>query len=146
MKKFVFNLEKVMEFKNQDLEYKKAEHGKILVLLKAQEEKIDELRRKYEYINKEFNSKKLEGVTVNEAAGYISYLFTLEKEIEKEILHLKEIKKVEEQKRQEVVDMKIETSSLEKLKENKFEQYQKEYQKSEELFIEEFVSRKRITG
>lgn len=144
MKKFVFSLEKVMEFKNQNLENKKAEHGKAVMALKSQEEKINLLRQKYDFINSEFNNKKMAGIAVSEAFEYTSFLFTLENETKREILHLDELKKIEEQKRKEVVGMKIETSSLEKLKEKKYEQYQKEVQKSEELFIEEFVMRQRI--
>jgi flagellar FliJ protein len=135
-----------MEFKNQNLEYKKGEHGKAVMHLRVQENKIDSLMKKYECINCKFNDKKISGITVNEATEYASYLHTLENEISRETKHLDELKKVEEQKRNEVVEIKIETSSLEKLKEKKYEQYQKEYRKSEELFIEEFVMRQRITG
>ena len=53
---------------------------------------------------------------------------------------LEELRKKEEAKRQEVVDAKIDTSSIEKLKEKKLEAYHKEEAKSEELFIEEFIS------
>ncbi|MPN20524.1 hypothetical protein SDC9_167903 [bioreactor metagenome] len=62
-------------------------------------------------------------------------------EIQREKRHLEVLQKREEEKRAEVVEVKIETSTLEKLKEKKLEQYNKEVQKSEELFIEEFVSR-----
>lgn len=146
MKKFIFSLEKVMDYKNQNLESKKNEHAKAVMLMKEQEATIEALNNKYDSINCEFNEKKQSGITVLEASEYTSFLRTLEYKIKQEILHLEELKKVEEQKRKEVVEMKIETSSLEKLKEKKFEQYQKDVQKSEELFIEEFVMRKRITG
>ncbi len=68
-------------------------------------------------------------------------MYKLEVEIQKEKRHLEALQKREEDKRAEVVEVKIETSTLEKLKEKKLEQYNKEMQKSEELFIEEFVSR-----
>lgn len=116
------------------------------MILKAQEDKIESLRSKYECINREFNDKKISGITVIEASEYASYLYTLENEIARETARLEDLKKAEEQKRKEVVEIKIETSSLEKLKEKKYEQYQKECQKSEELFIEEFVMRQRTTG
>ena len=45
-----------------------------------------------------------------------------------------------EAKRQEVVDAKIDTSSIEKLKEKKLDLYNKAVQKSEEVLIDEFVS------
>ena len=53
---------------------------------------------------------------------------------------LEELRAQEEAKREQVVEAKKETSSIEKLKEKKLEAYHKEEAKSEELFIEEFVS------
>ena len=46
-------------------------------------------------------------------------------------------------KRSEVVEAKKETSSIDKLKEKKFKEYEKAVQKEEEQFIEEFVATKR---
>lgn len=146
MKKFVFNLEKVMEFKNQKLENKKMEHATAIMLVNKQKSKIEALREKYSDINSEFNMKKVSGITIIEASGYSSFLYTLENEIKQELSKLDELKINEDNKRKEVVEVKIETSTLEKLKEKKYEQYVKEAGKSEELFIEEFVSRQRITS
>ena len=58
--------------------------------------------------------------------------------MEREVLERLEERK--EQKRKEVVAAKTETSSIELLKDKKMAQYQYQVQKSEELFIEEFVS------
>ena len=146
MKKFVFNLENVMEFKNQKLENKKMEHARAVILVNDQMSKIDALHNKYSDINSEFNNKKESGITIIEASEYSTFLYTLENEIKQEMSTLEKLKKNEDNKRKEVVEMKIETSTLEKLKEKKYEQYLKEAGKSEELFIEEFVSRQRITN
>ena len=53
---------------------------------------------------------------------------------------MEELRKKEDAKRQEVVNAKIDTSSIEKLKEKKLELYNKEVAKSEEVLIDEFVS------
>ena len=53
---------------------------------------------------------------------------------------------MEEKKREAVVEAKKETSSIEKLKEKKLDAYQKAVAKSEELFIEEFVSTARVNA
>ena len=53
---------------------------------------------------------------------------------------LEELRRQEEAKRQEVVDAKIDTSSIEKLREHKLEDYNKAVQKAEENLIDEFVS------
>lgn len=141
MKKFSFQLESVMNFKNQRLESKKAEHAKIIAMVNEQNQKIDFLSERYRGINCEFNEKKMEGISIIEAMEYSGFLYKLEVEIQQEKRQLEKLKRVEEEKRAEVVEVKIETSTLEKLKEKKLEVYHKEVQKSEELFIEEFVSR-----
>ncbi len=141
MKKFTFQLESVMNFKNQRLESKKAEHAKVIAMVNEQNEKIELLLEKYKFINAEFNKKKMLGFSVIEATQYSGFLYKLEVEIEREKIQLEKLKKAEEEKRAEVVEVKIETSTLEKLKEKKLEIYNKEVQKSEELYIEEFVSR-----
>ncbi|KAF5068680.1 flagellar export protein FliJ [Anaerotignum sp.] len=141
MKKFSFQLESVMNFKNQRLENKKAEHANIIAMVNEQNVKIDSLLGKFKGVNLEFNQKKMTGISIIEAMEYSGFLYKLEVEIQKEKRHLEALQKREEDKRAEVVEVKIETSTLEKLKEKKLEQYNKEMQKSEELFIEEFVSR-----
>ncbi|WMI81436.1 flagellar export protein FliJ [Anaerotignum sp. MB30-C6] len=141
MKKFSFQLESVMNFKNQRLENKKAEHARTIAMVNAQNEKIDCLIEKFKCVNCEFNEKKMSGIAIIEAMEYSGFLYKLEVEIQQEKVHLEELKIKEEEKRAEVVEVKIETSTLEKLKEKKLEAYHKEVQKSEELYIEEFVSR-----
>ena len=64
----------------------------------------------------------------------------LEQDIQRETDKLEELRRKEEKKRQEVVDAKIDTSSIEKLKEHKLEDYNKAVQKDEEKLIDEFVS------
>jgi flagellar FliJ protein len=141
MKKFTFQLESVMNFKNQRLESKKAEHAKVIAMVNDQNEKIESLLEKFKCVNAEFNEKKMIGLSVIEAMEYSGFLYKLEVEIQLEKRKLAKLKKAEEEKRAEVVEVKIETSTLEKLKEKKLEIYNKEVQKSEELYIEEFVSR-----
>ena len=79
-------------------------------------------------------------MTVSEIGTYQSYLHNLrvKEKMEREVLERLEERK--EQKRKEVVAAKTETSSIELLKDKKMAQYQYQLQKSEELFIEEFVS------
>ncbi|NCC15157.1 MAG: flagellar export protein FliJ [Clostridia bacterium] len=141
MKKFSFQLESVMNYKNQRLENKKAEHARIIAKVNEQNQKIDSLGEKFKGINLEYNEKKVAGISIIEAMEYSGFLYKLEVEIQQEKRLLNDLKKIEEEKRAEVVEVKIETSTLEKLKEKKLESYNKEVQKSEERYIEEFVSR-----
>ncbi len=62
MKKFSFQLESVMNFKNQRLENKKAEHANIIAMVNEQNVKIDSLLGKFKGVNLEFNQKKMTGI------------------------------------------------------------------------------------
>ena len=67
------------------------------------------------------------------------------KQIEVKEEEKQEIIRKIEAKRQEIVNMNKEISSLEKLKEKELEKHNKAVEKSEEIFIEEFVSNKSMT-
>ncbi|MGL4790525.1 MAG: flagellar FliJ family protein, partial [Anaerotignaceae bacterium] len=107
---------------------------------------ISEMCRKADSINAEFNERKARGITVIEASKYSSFLRKLETDILGEYDVLYRLKAVEEEKREAVVEMKIETSTLEMLKKQKLAEYDKLIQKSNELFVEEFVSRQRVVN
>lgn len=141
MKKFQFQLQSVMDFKNQRLEIEKNEHAKALLKLREQEKKIQDLQDSYVSVGDDFNNQKNTGITIMQANIFILTLETITREIERQKVMLKNYQRIEEQRREVVVAINIETSSLEKLKEKKYEEYLKLEKKSEELFIEEFVSR-----
>ena len=81
---------------------------------------------------------------MTDAMFYQNGLRVLERDIQRETDKLEELRKQEEAKRQEMVDAKIDTSSIEKLKEHKLEDYHKAVQKAEESLIDEFVSSARV--
>lgn len=91
----------------------------------------------------EFRQNKQDGITIREIHTYENYLESLGLQIRQKKEQLAQLKKKEEAKRNEVVEAKKETSTIDKLKEKKQEAYNKEVQKEEEQFIEEFVVTKR---
>ena len=64
----------------------------------------------------------------------------MEQIIDEEKERLKELQRQENEKKQEVITAKVDTSRFEKLKDRKIMEYQKEVAKADEAFIEEFVS------
>lgn len=144
MKKFRFSLETVLEYKQQVLESLQAEHGAILARIREQEAYIDEIEAAYRHLNGEFNRRKSEGISILDAMKYEQYLRAREREIEEAYEALHDLQKQEEAKRNQVVEAKKETSSIEKLREKKLEVYNKAVQKSEEALIDEFVTTKRV--
>ena len=144
MKKFRFSLETVLDYKQQILDSLQAEHGAILARVKRQEDLIEMLEADYRALAGEFNQRKMEGLSILDAMKYEQYLRSSERELEEAYAHLEELRTQEEAKRSEVVEAKKETSSIEKLREKKLDNYNKAVQKSEENLIDEFVTTKRI--
>ncbi len=146
MKKFKFSLDSVLSYKQQVLDALKGEHAAILMRVREQEERLEAVWQEYRGYDAEYTRRKAEGITISDAMIYQGGLRALERDIQRETDRLEELRKQEEAKRQEVIDAKIDTSSLEKLKEKKLDLYNKAVQKSEENLIDEFVSSRRRIG
>ena len=140
MKKFKFSLDSVLSYKEQVLEALQGEHAVILAQVREQEDVLEAVWRRYRDCDDEYRQRKAEGITITDAMVYQNGLRVLEREIQRETDKLEALRKKEEKKRQEVVDAKIDTSSIEKLKEHKLEDYHKSVQKAEEVLVDEFVS------
>ncbi len=140
MKKFKFSLDSVLSYKEQVLEALQGEHAVFLAQVREQEEVLAAAWREYRDCDAEYSRRKAEGIAITDAMVYQNGLRVLERNIQRETDKLEELRKKEDAKRQEVVDAKIDTSSIEKLREKKLEFYNKEVAKSEEVLIDEFVS------
>ena len=143
MKKFYFALDTVLRYKEQVLDGLKAEHARALARVRECERAIEELELLHLKCTEEFRQNKQDGITIREIHTYENYLESLGLQIRQKKEQLAQLKKKEEAKRNEVVEAKKETSTIDKLKEKKQEAYNKEVQKEEEQFIEEFVTTKR---
>ena len=82
----------------------------------------------------------MNGMKINEMHTYENYLDSLRLKIRRKQEQLARLREQEEIKRKEVVEAKKETSSIDKLKEKKRFEYDKEVLKQDELLIEEFVT------
>ena len=140
MKKFKFSLDSVLSYKQQVLESLQGEHAVILAQVREQEGVLERAWQDYRECDAEYRQRKAEGITITDAMVYQNGLRVLENDIQRETDKLEELRRREEKKRQEVVGAKIDTSSIEKLKEKKLDLYNKEVAKSEEVLIDEFVS------
>lgn len=150
MKKFFFSLDTVLSYKQQVLDSLKAEHARILMKVRECEDTIEKLESEHRQCVLEFRECRMNGMKISDIHTYENYLEALGIKIRKKYEELARLKEKEEAKRNEVVEAKKETSSIDKLKEKKFKEYEKAVQKEEEQFIEEFVATKRamarITG
>ncbi len=140
MKKFVFSLDKVLDYKEQVENNLRNEYSQIAQRVRQQEQKINDLNAEFAGCRNEFEARKKQGCTVNTMLTYDGYLNSIRRQIEAEKKVLAQLRQEEEKKRQEMVRAKVETSSFERLKEKKKTEYEKEARKKDEQFIEEFVS------
>ena len=138
MKRFQFSLNTVLSYKQQVLEELQNEHGQLLYQVRQQELVLQAAEERYRGLNLEFRQAETEGLTIAEALR--SGLRFLEDEIQREAKRLREYEAAAEEKRRQVVAARQDTASLEKLKDKKWEDYQKQVQKGEELLIEELVT------
>lgn len=140
MKKFYFSLQKLMDFREQELDRQK----NALSMLQAELRRIEEAR---ELLTEKVaeQSEQLErvcrlGSTALDIAMRKRYIVTLQQEI-----HVKEQmaadKRVEiEQQLSVVVEATKDVKTLEKLEEKQLEEYNHAAAKENEQFIDEFVS------
>ena len=144
MKKFQFSLDTVLDYKQQVLTSLQSEHGAILLRVRQQEEVLEQTEHAHRELNEEFPRRRAEGISIKDALMLESGLRVLERDIDREAQKLLALQKQEEKKRDEVIEAKKETSSLEMLRDKKLEQYRKEEAKQDELFIEEIVTTARV--
>lgn len=143
MKKFLFSLENVLNYKNQVLENLQNEHALILEEIRRQEAEIESLKAQYVVCCSKLGDEERNGITVMEILSYNNYLDVIALRIKKEQEILAVLNKKEEIKRSQVIESKKDSASIEKLREKKIEVYNKELQKQDELLIEEFVMNSR---
>lgn len=146
MKKFSFSLQNVLDFKNQYLDGVKNEYAAAAADVMKQQEVINALKKRYSDTNDEYNRKKIAGMEISDIFHYDTYLKRIENEINHELSILHHLEEIREEKFQVMVLAKQEVTSLEKLREQRLEAYNYQIQKSEELFVEEFVSNKSVSG
>ncbi len=144
MKKFQFSLDTVLAYKRQVQDVLQGEHAEVLSQVRQQEALLDSLWTQYRNCSAEYSERCGVGLSMTEVLIYQSELRAMEKEIQSETERLEQLREQEERKRAEVVEAKKETSSIKKLREKKQQEYQKALEKSEEAFVEEFVSAERV--
>ena len=146
MKKFSFPLDTVLDYKQQILDSLKIEHGAILAQVRRQEEFLASIQSQYAATNAELREKERSGLTIAGALIYEIGLRALEEDIARETTKLETLRQQELQKREQLVASKIDTTSLERLREKKLDSYNKTLQKDQEQFIDELVMAARSGG
>ena len=140
MKKFHFSLQKLMDFREQELDRQKNTLSALQAELKRINDGTEELRAKTAQASAELEQVCARGAQIGDIALRKRYIISLQQEI-----HRMEL--MAQQKQQEVnaqldavVEATKDVKTLEKLEEKQREEYAHKAGKENELFIEEFVS------
>lgn len=140
MKKFRFGLDSVLDYRRQVLDGCQGEYAQALDQVRRQEARKAETEDRYQQLNQEFRDAAAAGITAADALTYEGGLRLLEREIVQENKLLEEYRRAAEEKRERMMQAHIDEAVLERLREKKWQDYNKEVQKSDERFIDELVS------
>lgn len=140
MKQFQYRLDTVLAYKTQVLDNLKTEHAAIIQNVNRKQEEIRGLNRELVSYESDFDRVKEEGASIENYRLFDMCIGRMEEIIDAENERLKELRRQEDAKKQEVISAKVDTSKFEKLKDRKYQEYQKAVAKADEAFIEEFVS------
>jgi flagellar FliJ protein len=140
MKKFSFPLQKVLEY---DTHLQKNE-ADALRLLQAEYRKLemkrDQMQADYDLAKGIYQSDCVKGQSASQIKVTGMYIADQHKQIEKIGVQMKEQMRRIELQRERLVAVTQNKTMIEKLKEHAKTRYQASERKSDELFIEEFVS------
>ena len=144
MKKFQFKLDTVMDYKQQVLENRLVEHGAAAAKAREQEEVFNAVQTRRTEYEDEYRQRKTEGLNIWEMQLYQDCLEALHREETREQERLRHLQRIEEEKRNRVIESRMETATLEKLRDIKHKEYLKEVQKEDERFIDDLTAARRF--
>lgn len=140
MKKFKFSLEKVLEYRGHIQKREKD----ILARLRAEysallaEERM--LVRKYEDAKQEYTSLSAAGMKIIDAKIILCHIDNIKKLIEAQRVKINEKFLQIENQSKKLIAVTQDKMTVEKLRDKKYEDYKAELSRSEEKFIDDFLS------
>ncbi|MBC3888262.1 hypothetical protein GH810_08060 [Acetobacterium paludosum] len=144
MKKFQFQLGKLLSYKDQNLENEMMIMGGLTRQLSDEMDKMLDLEDQQEKCRLNYERDMAASITPTACQVYIHYMSFLTEQIKVVVKRIDEITEKIDIQIEVVKNLKLETRSLEIVKENKYDEYKKELIKDSEKEIEEFVSNSNI--
>lgn len=140
MKKFVFTLQNLKEFREQTLDTEKGTLAEMRAELVEMESQLEHILEELAKLNRDLLELYAKGTTANDISVHKRYINAKQQELH-QMRHqiLMQNRKIEQQL-QAVIDATQELSKLERLEEHQLDDYKAAEQKETEQFIEEFVS------
>ena len=143
MKRFRFQLESVLDYKQQTLDALMTELSEAQARVAAQEAARDEAASRLAAYDAEFAEKRAAGFTNLEAVEYEAGQQVLERRLKQEQVRLEQRQRELEAKRSEVVEARQETRAIEKLKEIRRGEYDYAAAKEDETALDDLTAARR---
>ena len=143
MKRFQFQLQSVLDFKQRTLDDLMVQLDQAQSRMMAQEHKRDEAREKLAAYDAEFSEKRAAGFTNVEAMEYEAGQRVLEQRLKREQTLLEQRQREFEAKREEVIEARQETRAIEKLKELRRGEYDEALRKADEKMLDDLTAARR---
>lgn len=145
MKKFEFNLDKLLSYKGQLLDSELMTLGVLNNQLSEAQRRLFALLTEQEKCRAEFERKVQEqSTTAAICRTYSHYTEHLRNQIKAAQITVENITAQVNRQIEAVKKIKLETKSLETIKTSRYDEYKKEDRKAAELQLEEFVSTEKI--
>lgn len=143
MKRFQFQLQSVLDFKQKALEDLMVELDQALSRMMAQEYKRDQAQERLTDYDLSFAQKRAEGFTNIDALEYEAGQQVLLRRLRQEQQLLEQRERELEAKREQVIDARQETRAIEKLKELRRGEYDAAALKEEEKMLDDLTAARR---
>lgn len=146
MKKFSFSLQRLLDYRKQMLDLERSKLANVNAALRSFEDELAAFKDERVRRARDYQDAIIEGLTPLDMEIYRNYLRTLDDNIFHKGVQVDMQRKVVEKQMDKVRETNMEITIMEKLKENRLAEYNYLDQKEQELFIEEFVTNKKVTG
>jgi flagellar FliJ protein len=146
MKKFSFSLQKLLNYKEQVLDIERTTLADMNAVLAGFVAELELLGAQRAHRVDEFREKSKTGMAAIEMDVHKNFLTSLDYSVKQKKQQIRLQRAAVDKQQSKVREVKIEISTMEKLRERKLEEYNFKNQKAEEIFIEEFVSYGRFTA
>ena len=137
MKKFKFSLEKVLEVKEIEEKNIQRRLQKVQSLIFETEKNIFSVSEKISSEGKKVNSMINNIMKSTDIMIHYKYIESLCDQLNSLKAHLRDLRVDEEQITTELIEKSKEKKAIEKLKEIKYEEYRKEYNKEQQTILDE---------
>lgn len=143
MKRFKFSLEKVLDYRTHIQDKEKDTLAKLRAEYNQLLDEERELQRRYEAAKREYAESSAAGIKIIDAAIMLNNIEDIRRLIEIQRAKISEKEMQVEHQAKKLIVATQEKMTVEKLREKKLEIYRSEEAKSEEKFIDDFLSNRK---